>query len=44
MSLARSRQAGIVEALAAPRPHEQPCPLNHLITRFQEQTPIRASS
>ena len=45
MSLARSRQAGIVEALAASRPPMSSlAPLNHLITRFQEQTPIRASS
>ncbi len=45
MSLARSRQAGIVEALAAPRSlMSSLAPLNHLITRFQEQTPIRASS
>lgn len=45
MSLARSRQAGIVEALIAPRPPMSSlAPLNHLITRFQEQTPIRASS
>lgn len=45
MSLARPRQAGIVEALAAPRSlMSSLAPLNHLITRFQEQTPIRASS
>lgn len=51
MSLATSRngqaarRAGIVGALSA---HSSPmsnlAPLNHLITRFQEQTPIRASS
>ena len=51
MSLAASRngqaacRAGIVGALTA---HSSPmsnlAPLNNLITRFQEQTPIRASS
>lgn len=51
MSIAVSRHGqagrgkGIVEAFSAPSsPMSSLAPLNHLITRFQEQTPIRASS
>lgn len=51
MSIAVSRHGqagrgkGIVGAFSAPSsPMSSLAPLNHLITRFQEQTPIRASS
>jgi len=40
-----ARRAGIVGALSAPnRAMSSLAPLNQLIARFQEQTPIRASS